>query len=233
MTLYVGTSGYSYGEWKGAFYPNKLPAKQMLRYYSQHFTTVESNDSFRRMPTPEVLAARASEVSQDFKFALKAPMRITHFQRLKNCRESVAEMLTNAKALKKRLGPILFQLPPNFKKDVDRLGDFLKLIPRSCRIAFEFRHQTWFDEETFGVLRKRQAALCIAEAENDLNVPFVATADWGYLRLRQAEYTDAQLKKWVVQIKKQKWRDVFVFFKHEEEGKGPAMAKRFIKRYDK
>jgi uncharacterized protein YecE (DUF72 family) len=128
--------------------------------------------------------------------------------------------------LKKRLGPLLFQLPPNFKKDVPRLRDFLALLPARGRPAFEFRHQSWFDDEVFALLRKRKAALCVAEAENDLEIPFVATADWGYLRLRRPDYTDAELKAWLKRVRGQGWRDAFVFFKHEDEGKGPAMAAR-------
>ena len=127
-----------------------------------------------------------------------------------------------------RLGPLLFQLPPSFKKDVPRLREFLALLPTHRCAAFEFRHQSWFDEEVFGLLRDHQAALCIAEAENDLEVPFVATAAWGYLRLRRSDYSDAELKTWVKRVRGQNWRDAFVFFKHEDEGKGPQMAKKVL-----
>jgi uncharacterized protein YecE (DUF72 family) len=228
VNLYVGTSGYSYKEWKGTFYPKDLPAGQMLRFYGERFRTVEINNTFYRLPTASVLQAWASDVPVDFRFALKAPQTITHRQRLKNAGDSVAQWLEVAAALKKRLGPLLFQLPPNFKKDVSRLRDFLGLLPRKRRVAFEFRHPSWFDQEVFELLRDHQAALCIAEAENYLEVPFVATTDWGYLRLRRPDYSTAELKKWVKRLRQQDWHDVFVFFKHEDEGKGPQMAKRFL-----
>jgi len=228
MNLYVGTSGYSYQAWKGKFYPKDLSDKQMLRFYGERFRTVEINNTFYRMPKASVLEAWAGEVGADFKFVLKASQRITHMQRLKGADESVSDLLEVVGALKKRLGPLLFQLPPNFKKDVPRLREFLALLPRQRRAAFEFRHQSWFDEEVFGLLRDHQAALCISEAEDDLKVPFVATANWGYLRLRRPDYGSAELKKWVKRVQKQDWQDAFVFFKHEDEGKGPRMAKMFL-----
>jgi uncharacterized protein YecE (DUF72 family) len=228
MNLYVGTSGYSYKEWKGTFYPTDLPDKRMLRFYGERFRTVEINSTFYRLPEASVLQAWAGEVPTDFRFVLKAPQQITHRQRLRAAGDSVSGLLDVAGALKKRLGPLLFQLPPNLKKDVPRLRAFLALLPSRRRVAFEFRHPSWFDDEVFGLLRDHRAALCIAEAENDLEVPFVATADWGYLRLRRPDYGDAEMKAWVKRLRKQDWRDVFVFFKHEDEGKGPQMAKRFL-----
>lgn len=228
MDLYVGTSGYSYKEWKGTFYPKDLPVKQMLCFYGERFRTVEINNTFFRLPTASVLQAWAGEVPAAFKFVLKAPRRITHIQRLKDAGDSVSSLLAVAGALKKRLGPLLFQLPPNFKKDVPRLRAFLALLPSQCRAAFEFRHPSWFDEEVFGLLRDHQAALCLAEAEDELEGPFVATANWGYLRLRRPDYGKAELKTWVKRIREQKWRDAFVFFKHEDEGKGPQLAKRLL-----
>jgi uncharacterized protein YecE (DUF72 family) len=175
-----------------------------------------------------VLERWAGDVPADFKFVLKASRQITHMKRLKDAADSVSYLLEAAGALKERLGPLLFQLPPNLKKDVPRLRDFLALLPPKRRVAFEFRHQSWFDEEVFGLLRDHQAALCIAEADNDLEVPFVSTADWGYLRLRRPDYDDAELKKWAKLVREQDWRDVFVFFKHEDEGTAPQMAKRFL-----
>jgi uncharacterized protein YecE (DUF72 family) len=228
MNLYVGTSGYSYREWKGTFYPKDLPIKRMLRHYGEHFRAVEINSTFRRMPTPSVLEAWMSQVPANFKFVLKAPQRITHIQRLKDAGDLVSSLFEVAGVLKERLGPLLFQLPPNFKMDMPRLRQFLALLPSQRRTAFEFRHQSWFDEKVFGLLRDHQAALCIAEAEDDLKVPFVATADWGYLRLRRPDYSDRELKTWIKRVCGQKWRDVFVFFKHEDEGKGPRMAKRLL-----
>ncbi|HTL54310.1 MAG TPA: DUF72 domain-containing protein [Candidatus Limnocylindrales bacterium] len=232
MNLYVGTSGYSYKEWKGTFYPQDLPEKQMLHFYGERFRAVEINNTFYRMPKPSVLEGWAAEVPADFKFVLKASQRITHFQRLKDTDNSVAYLLKVATALKHRLGPLLFQLPPYLKKDAPRLRDFLKLLPAEPRSAFEFRHQSWFDAEVFDLLREHQAVLCIAEAENDLDIPFVSTADWGYLRLRRPDYGDTDLRAWAQRVREQKWREVFIFFKHEDEGKGPAMAKRFLELAD-
>src|SRR5262245_52862213 len=197
MNLYVGTSGYSYKEWKGPFYPKDLPVKQMLRFYGARFRTAEINNTFYHLPAASALEAWAGEVRTDFQFALKAPQHITHRKRLKDTGDAVSNVLKVAGVLQKRLGPLLFQLPPNFKKDVPRLSAFLALLPAQCRAAFEFRHPSWFDDEVFGLLRAHQAALCIAEAEDDREVPFVATAAWGYLRLRRPEYDDAALKTWV------------------------------------
>ncbi len=168
MNLYVGTSGYSYKEWKGTFYPKDLPDKQMLRFYGERFRSVEINNTFYRMPKVSVLEAWAAEVPTDFKFVLKASQRITHQQRLKDAGDSVSYLLEVASALEERLGPLLFQLPPYLKKDAPRLREFLALLRPHRRAAFEFRHQSWFDEEVFGLLRDHQAVLCIAEAENDL-----------------------------------------------------------------
>jgi uncharacterized protein YecE (DUF72 family) len=167
-------------------------------------------------------------VPADFKFVLKASQRITHLQRLQNADESVAYLLDVAATLQQRLGAQLFQLPPNLKKDVPRLRAFLDLLPMQPRAAFEFRHASWFDDEVFALLRDHQVALCIAEAEGDLEVPVVATADWGYLRLRRPDYGDAELKAWAKRVRQQDWQDAFVFFKHEEEGRGPQLARRFI-----
>ena len=228
MNLYVGTSGYSYKEWKGTFYPEDLPDKQMLRFYGERFRSVEINNTFYRMPKTSVLEAWAKEVPADFMFVLKASQRITHHQRLKDADGSVSYLLEVAGALKERLGPLLFQLPPYLRKDAPRLREFLVLLPSDRRAAFEFRHQSWFDDEVFGLLRDHRAVLCIAEAENDLEIPFVSTADWGYLRLRRPDYGDAELKTWVERVRQQGWQDAFIFFKHEDEGKAPQMAKRFL-----
>src|SRR5258705_5940098 len=214
MNLYVGTSGYSYKEWKGKFYPEDLADKQMLRFYGERFRSVEINNTFYRMPKASVLESWAAEVPADFKFVLKASQRITHIQRLKETGDSVSYLLKVAEVLNERLGPLLFQLPPYLKKDVPRLREFLALLPSHRRAAFEFRDQSWFDEEVFGLLRDHQVALCLAEAEDDLEVPFVSTADWGYLRLRMPEYRDAELKAWLKRVRDQGWQDAFVFFRH-------------------
>jgi uncharacterized protein YecE (DUF72 family) len=227
MNVYVGTSGYSYPEWKGPFYPEKLPARQMLRFYGEQFRTVEINYTFRRMPTVPLLKRWAGSVPADFRFVLKAPDQITHKQRLQEVGDLVSKFLAVAGALQDRLGPLLFQLPPNFRKDAARLRDVLAVLPSSCRAAFEFRHPSWFDDEVFGLLRDGRAALCIAEAEDGLDMPFVATTDWGYLRLRRPDYDRRELSAWVRRLRGHDWRDAFVFFKHEDHGHGPRLAKKF------
>jgi len=228
MNFYVGTSGYSYPEWKGLFYPEKLPARQMLRFYGEHFQAVEVNYTFRRMPTASLLEGWSRSVPANFQFVLKAPEQITHKQRLKDVGELLSKLLEVAGVLKDRLGPLLFQLPPNFAKDASRLRDVLALLPSTCRAAFEFRHPSWFDDEVFGLLRDRGAALCIAEAEDGLDVPFVATTDWGYLRLRRGDYARRDLSAWVRRLRGHDWRDAFVFFKHEDQGHGPRLAKSLL-----
>jgi uncharacterized protein YecE (DUF72 family) len=228
MNFYVGTSGYSYPEWKGSFYPAKMPAREMLGFYAGHFRTVEINNTFYRPPAASALQAWAEQVPGDFRFVLKAPQKVTHVRRLAGVSELVASLLEVTGTLKKRLGPLLFQLPPNFKKDVPRLRAFLALLKPGRRAALEFRHPSWFDEEVFGLLRKHRAALCVADAADDLEVPFVATADWGYLRLRRPDYDRKALKMWAARMKAQPWRDCFVFFKHEDAGKGPRLASRLL-----
>ena len=228
MNLRAGTSGYSYPPWKGKFYPKKLPKEQMLAFYAEHFRAVEINNTFYRLPTESAVRSWAKDVSSDFRFALKAPEQITHRLRLRNADASVTQFLDVAKVLGKRLGPLLFQLPPNLKKDLPRLNAFLKLLPRRRRIAFEFRHASWFDDEVLGLLRDRRVALCIADDDNDLKVPFAATTDWGYLRLRRLDYRDSELAKWVKRVREQDWRDAFVFFKHEDQANGPRLAQRLL-----
>ena len=228
MNLYVGTSGYSYKEWKGTFYPEDLPEKAMLRYYAERFNSVEINNTFYRMPHPSVLEGWAKEVPAGFKFIIKASQKITHFQRLKNTDDSLAYLFKVTAGLNEKLGPLLFQTPGNLKKDIARLRDFLAQIPPERRAAFEFRHESWFEADALDLLREHHAALCIAEAEEGVQVPFEATADWGYLRLRRPDYGDAELKSWAERIREKGWKDVYIFFKHEDEGKGPQMARRFL-----
>jgi uncharacterized protein YecE (DUF72 family) len=228
MDLYVGTSGYSYRPWKGPFYPKNLPDRQMLHFYGGHFRAVEINNTFNRMPRASVLERWAGAVPADFKFVLKAPKQITHVRRLNDVGDLVLQLLEAAGALTERRGPLLLQLPPASEKDVPRLRAFLALLPLQLRAAFEFRHPSWFDDEVFGLLRDHRAALCLADDDGDLEVPFVATADWGYLRLRRPDYNDAELEGWAKRVRGQDWSDAFVFFKHEDEGKGPRMAKRYL-----
>jgi uncharacterized protein YecE (DUF72 family) len=228
MTVRVGTSGYTYPEWKGSFYPAGLPAPKMLGYYAERFSTVEVNYTFRRMPTAKALAGWAAATPESFTFILKAPQRITHFARLANVDEPLRMFSDVARTLGPKLGPLFFQLPPTFKKETGRLAETLYLIPPDQRCAFEFRHPSWFADDVYEVLRARNAALCIADNE-DGSTPAVATADFGYLRLRAVEYADADLARWVATIREvgAGWRDAFVFFKHEDSASGPALARRF------
>lgn len=228
MRIRAGTSGWSYKEWKGYFYPEKLAAKNMLRYYGERFSTVEVNNTFYRMPNASTLENWAGEVPDDFAFVLKAPKRITHERRLKDVGDSVDYLLRTAVALRPKLGPFLVQLPPSMKKDVPRLRDFLSLLGSSDRAAFEFRHVSWFDDEVYAALRERNAAWCVAETGEEGDPPFVATADWGYLRLRRVEYSDDDLRSWADRVRSQSWGETFVFFKHEEAGTGPKLAARFM-----
>jgi uncharacterized protein YecE (DUF72 family) len=228
MDLYVGTSGYSYKEWEGKFYPMDLPVRQMLRFYGERFRTVEINSTFNGTPKTSALERWVEAVGGDFKFALKAPRQITHLKMLKDVGDLVSNLLATTGVLSEHQGPVLFQLPPKLKKDISRLRAFLALLPLQRCAAFEFRHPSWFDDEVFGLLRDHRAALCVADADGDLEVPFTATADWGYLRLRRSNYSDAELKTWVKRVKKQDWRNAFVFFRHDDEGNGPQMATRII-----
>jgi uncharacterized protein YecE (DUF72 family) len=223
----VGTSGYSYAPWKGSFYPEKLPAARMLGYYAERFPTVEINNTFYRMPAPEMLRKWAAETPETFRFVLKSPRRITHERKLADVDDSVSRLFEAAAELGPKLGPILFQLPPFLRKDVPRLSAFLAGLPAGARAAFEFRHESWFDAETYDALRARGAALCIAEAE-DLATPLEATAPWGYLRLRRQDYGDADIAAWADRIRAQRWDTAYVFFKHEDEGKGPQLANKLI-----
>ena len=228
MNVRIGTSGYSYAEWKGNFYPEKMAAKDMLRYYAERFPTVEINNTFYRMPKEPLLEGWAAQVPESFQFVIKATQRITHIKRLKECGEELSFLFRVTATLAARLGPILFQLPPNFRKDVPRLQGFFDAMPERRRLAVEFRHASWFDDETFQTLRDHGAALCVADTGEEPIVPLVATTDWGYLRLRREDFGDADLKEWAGKIRDQPWSDAFVFMKHEEEGRGPKLAKRLI-----
>jgi uncharacterized protein YecE (DUF72 family) len=226
--LYVGTSGYSYKEWKGSFYPEKLPAKDMLPYYSERLKAVELNNTFYRLPKREMVESWKSQVPDNFRFSVKASQRITHFKRLKDAEDATKYMLDTVQALDDRLGVVLFQLPPNMKKDVDRLESFLKILPKDLSAAFEFRHPTWFDDEVIQLLTRDNRALCVSDTD-DLPASHIdKTADWGYLRLRRVNYSKANLTEWIERISVQNWQDTYVFFKHEDEGTGPKLAAEFL-----
>jgi uncharacterized protein YecE (DUF72 family) len=228
MPFWVGTSGFQYAEWKGTFYPEDLPLKKMLPYYAEHFSTTEINYSFRRIPSKTTLSNWAAATPAEFKFGFKAPERITHFARLKDCEETLRFFAVVISDLEKKLGPVLFQLPPKFPKDAERLRIFLGTMPSSIKAAFEFRDRSWLDDETFGILKEHNAALCIAETEK-LSTPEVATANFGYLRLRREDFTPEQIKRWAQFTRAQtQWADTFIYFKHEEGGLGPKFGKQMI-----
>ena len=224
----VGTSGFSYPAWRGAFYPADLPAAGMLRHYAGVFDTVEINHSFYRMPTPALLEGWRRQVSPQFRFALKAPQRITHQRRLRDCAELTRDFVRLAGTLGPTLGPLLFQLPPHLKADADRLEEFLALLPPRVEAAVEFRHPSWFDDRTLSLLRARRVALCVADTEEDTS-PLEATAAFGYLRLRRPDYDAAALARWAERIRAvTSWKRVYVYLKHDEAGRGPALASALV-----
>jgi len=229
--LLAGTSGFSYKEWLGKFYPEKHPAEEMLRYYAGHFATVEINNTFYRMPAETMLARWAGEVPADFAFTLKAPRRITHELRLKECETHVAEFLRRAQALGGKLGPVLFQLPPFLKKDLPRLRDFLALLPVDRPAAFEFRNATWQDEEVYAALREKGAMLCYTDTDEGDSPPVIATAASGYLRLRRTHYEDAELGVWAEKIAALALGRVYVYFMHEDDALGAVFARKLLERW--
>jgi uncharacterized protein YecE (DUF72 family) len=223
---WVGTSGYNYQEWKGSFYPDDLPDKKMLAFYGERFSSVEINYTFYRMPTNRILANWAAEVPDRFRFALKAPRRITHDQRLRSVEDTLASFCSIAKTLGPKLGPLLFQLPPFMKKDVELLEVFLHEVPPGLRPVVEFRHASWLSDDTYEVLKRFGAALCVADSE-ERTTPLEPTASFGYLRLRRTDYDEAALADWLARVGAAGWDEVFVYFKHEEQGSGPAYARQF------
>lgn len=227
MQLFVGTSGYSYKEWKGPFYPEDLPDKEMLNYYSSQLPAVEINNTFYRLPSAKMLENWHEQVPESFRFVLKASRKITHFKKLKETDEETNYLFNTAATLGKQLGVILVQLPPYLRKDLDLLQNFLKLLPDG-KATFEFRHHSWFEEDVFESLRSKNCALCFSEMKDDSEIKVVSTADWGYLRLRRMDYDDQALKDWAQRIQVQDWQKVYVFFKHEDEGAGPKLARRFL-----
>jgi uncharacterized protein YecE (DUF72 family) len=234
VRLLAGSSGFAYKPWKGPFYPEGLPDGEMLAYYAARLPTVEINNTFYRLPKADVLEGWAEQTPPGFRFVLKASRRITHIQRLKEVGELVDYFLTTAGTLGERLGPLLFQLPPHLKKDLDRLRVFLELVPRDRRVTLEFRHASWFEDDVFELLRAHDAALCYAETGNGdeegegLAVPLLATASFGYLRLRREDYSDADLESWAARITAQPWTEAYVFFKHEDTAAAPLTARRLM-----
>ncbi len=225
----VGTSGYNYAEWKGSVYPDKLSSKKMLPFYSARLSTVEINYTFYRMPTERLLAGWSEVTPDHFRFTLKAPRRITHDARLRRCEDITSAFCGAAQTLGPKLGVLLFQLPPSFKKDLAVLDDFLAMLSPAVCAAFEFRHVSWHDPEMFERLRARGLALCVADSER-LKTPDEITADYAYFRLRDEGYQPSDLVRWAetVATSTTSCREVFVYFKHEDQGKGPEFARLFI-----
>ena len=230
MAIWVGTSGYNYPEWKGSFYPDTLPLAKMLPYYAERFPTVEINYTFYRAPNEKILNGWNRATPERFRLTLKAPKRITHDARLRDCGDRVRQFLETAATLGPKLGVLLFQLPPNLTRDLALFDAFLDAFPPRVSAAFEFRHESWLDEEVYARLRARNVALCVADSAR-LSTPVVTTADYGYFRLRDEGYTPADIAGWgdVIGETTSACRDVFVYFKHEEEGKGPAFAQALMR----
>ena len=226
MRVCAGTSGFSYKEWQGTFYPEKLPASRMLGFYAERLPTVELNNTFYRMPPDALIQGWESKSPEHFRFVLKAPRSMTHSRKLVDCTEPLERFVKVASGLGAKLGPLLFQLPPFFQKNVDQLSTFLGSLPPGVQAAFEFRHPSWFDETTFAALRSHNVALCAAEVDEDVEKPaIIPTANFGYVRLRRLDYTPAQLASWAEDVRRQPFEEAYVFFKHEL--KAPALASAF------
>lgn len=225
--VYVGTSGYNYPEWRGTFYPEKFSSDKMLAYYAERFPTVEINYTFYRMPTEKLLQGWFDGTPDAFTFTLKAPRRITHDAKLQRCEDTLQAFCRIARTLRSKLGILLFQLPPNFRKNADVLRSFLELLPEGTRAAFEFRHESWLDAEIFDALRARNVALCVADSEK-MKTPVEVTADYAYFRLRDEGYRQDDIESWARTITALPPTDAFVYFKHEEQGLGPEFARRLI-----
>jgi len=229
VKFWIGTSGFQYAEWKGNFYPEDLPAAKMLPFYAERLSTTEINYTFHRIPAAKTIDNWKQLTPEHFRFALKAPQKITHFAKLRDCADTLRYFNDVVSGLGEKLGPVLFQLPPNFRKDTFVLGDFVNGLPGGMRAAFEFRHESWFDDEVFETLKAREAALCIADTEK-LETPKIATANYGYLRLRREDYNKIDIERWVEFVRQQHsgWDDVFIYFKHEEAGIGPKLAAQMV-----
>lgn len=225
MKTWIGTSGFQYTEWKGNFYPEDLSTAKMLPFYAERLNTTEINYTFHRIPAPKTIENWSKQTPDDFRFALKAPQKITHWSKLRECADTMRYFHDVTSGLGAKLGPVLFQLPPTFKKDVLVLADFVNCLPTGARAAFEFRHDSWFGDDVWDVLRSRNVALCIAETE-DFATPQIMTADYGYLRLRREDYTGEDVGRWTAFVREHqaRWTDAFIYFKHEEAGIGPKLA---------
>lgn len=228
VEILAGTSGYSYKEWKGNFYPEKIANSDMLSYYGDNFPTVEINNTFYRMPNKSILERWSEQTPPNFRFAVKAPRRITHSKRLKDAEDETAYLCQALESLGNKLGVVLFQLPPFFKKDVSVLSFFVDSLPADIPVALEFRHPSWRNDEVLKCLEGADIAWCISDKQSDTPAELLSTASWGYLRLRQPNYTKPQLRSWLKKIRHQEWRRAYVYFKHEAEGAGPRMAEDLL-----
>jgi uncharacterized protein YecE (DUF72 family) len=228
MKIYSGTSGFGYAAWKGNFYPAKISSKEMLGFYAERLPTVEINNTFYRLPAGGVLSSWSEQVPDDFIFAFKASQVITHRKRLKNIGEETLYLFRTLSLLEGKLGPVLFQFPKNFPPDPTRLKGLFDLIPEKMPCAFEFRSASGLTAEVAALLRDRNYALCLSDTDESPAAAISPTASWGYLRLRRSAYTEADLARWLENIRMQPWERAFVFFKHEEEGLGPKLAQHFL-----
>jgi uncharacterized protein YecE (DUF72 family) len=229
MKLYVGTSGYSYKEWKGSFYPEQISANEMLSYYAERLPAVELNNTYYRLPQRSTVESWRAQVPKNFRFSVKAPQSITLYRRLKDVSWQTKNLLDTASVLGDRLGALLFRMPEDMQKDLGRLASFLKELPADAPAAFEFRHPTWLDDDVRELLRTHNRALVVSDTDEMPTDHIDKTADWGYVRLRRVKYAKADLTAWSKRIKAQKWKQTFVFFKHDDEGTGPKLAAQFIK----
>jgi uncharacterized protein YecE (DUF72 family) len=229
MSIWIGTSGFQYAEWKGNFYPEDLPAAKMLRYYAERLNTTEINYTFHRIPAAKTIDNWNNLTPPTFRFSLKAPQKITHWAKLRDCADTMRYFHDVISSLGEKLGPVLFQLPPNFKKDTFVLADFVNCLPDGARAAFEFRHESWFSDDVWDIFRTHNVALCLNETA-DFAAPKICTADFGYLRLRREDYAGQDIKGWVdfVGAQSARWRDIFIYFKHEEAGVGPKFARQMM-----
>ena len=227
MRVFAGTSGYSYKEWKGPFYPSDLPDGEMLGYYATQLPAVEINNTFYRMPKSDLMVRWAELVPDRFRFVIKASRRITHQAQLVGTEETLGYLFRSIAHLGDHLGPVLFQTPPWLRRDLPRLRDFVAVLEPGARAVFDFGHRSWHDDEVYDLLRGAGAAACFADKDQAAAPALVSTADWGYLRLRRASYDDGELAAWAARIAEPGWSEVYAFFKHETGAAGPEMAMRF------
>ena len=228
MNLYVGTSGYSYKEWKGSFYPEDIKPDKMLNFYSGQFSSVEINNTFYRIPQKSVLETWKKQVPKDFRFSIKAPQRITHQKRLKDIEDDNKYFIDTIKALGSKLGIVLFQFPPYFRKNLDLLQNFVNILPDKISAAFEFRHESWFEDNVYACLHKKDFSICLSETDEEPGIEIINISSKGYLRLRKSDYSKKEIISWHEIIKKQNWEEAFVFFKHEDGAKGPQFARQLL-----